>query len=70
MPLAHHVRLVVETAGHCDVGDAPEPQKKATGMLEAKYPGGRLRRDAELGRKALAEVSPAEADIARELVNG
>src|SRR5262245_5968395 len=70
MPLAHHVGLVVETAGHCHLGDARDAEEQAAGVLEAKYPSGCLRRDAELAREALAEVSPAEAGAARELVNG
>ena len=71
MPLAHHVSLVVEPAGHRDVGDATAgAQEHPAGMLEPKNPGGRLRSDAELGHEALPEVSPTETGIARELMNG
>jgi hypothetical protein len=48
--------LVVEAAGHRDVGDAKGgAQEQPAGMLEPKNPGGRLRCDAELGHEALPE---------------
>ncbi len=71
MPLAHHVGLVVEAAGHRHIDDATRgAEEQPAGTLEAKDARRRLRPDAELGREALAEVSLAEAAVPRELVNG
>src|SRR5262245_11671538 len=70
MPFAHHVGLIVESARHRDVGDAARgAQEQPARVLEPENPRGSFRRDAELADEALAEVSPAESDVAGELAN-
>src|SRR5262245_43513376 len=71
MPLAHHVGLVMKTAGHRDIDDARRgAQEQPTGTLEAKHAGRRLGRNPELAAEALAKVPAAEANRSCELLNG
>src|SRR3954468_22558677 len=64
--VAVHVRLVGVAAGVRRVRERRPGAQEADGVLEAREPRERLRRQADLAAEALAEVAPAPARLARE----